>query len=62
VAQCEEMLARVLPMLAYLHKLLDRIEQLHFPADDPLRRDAQAAYDAIHGLRVMLHYRACNAS
>ena len=60
-AQCEAMLARVLPMLAYLHKLLNRIEQLHFPAQDPFRRDVQAAYDRVHGLRVALHYMTCNA-
>jgi hypothetical protein len=42
-------------------KLLNRIEQLHFPAQDLFRRDVQAAYDRVHGLRVALHYMVCNA-
>lgn len=47
-------------MLAYLHKPINRIEQLHFPPDDPLRRDVQATYDRVHGLRVALHYMVCD--
>ena len=59
-AQCEQLEQSVLWSLGFLRKLLTRIEQQKFPADDPLRRDVEAAYSAIMGLRMTLHYLACD--
>lgn len=58
--QCEALQARVFPMLSFLRKLVNRIDQLGFPADDRFRREVQNAYDAIHDLRMALHYMECN--
>jgi hypothetical protein len=60
-AQCQEILEHIGPMLLYLRKLLNRVEQLHFPADDQFRREVQEAYNDVHNLRVGLHYMTCNA-
>ena len=46
-------------MLAYVHKLRQRIERRHFPPDDPPRRKVIAACDAMLRLTVDLHYRSC---
>lgn len=59
--QCQLLLERVGPMLLFLRKLLNRVEQLYFPADDQFRREVQEAYDKLHNLRVGLHYMTCNA-
>jgi hypothetical protein len=59
--QCQVLLEHIGPMLLYLRKLLNRIEQLRFPADDSFRREVQEAYNTMHNLRVGLHYMTCNA-
>ena len=59
--QCQVLLEHIGPMLLYLRKLLNRIEQLGFPAEDSFRREVQEAYNAVHNLRVGLHYMTCNA-
>jgi len=59
--QCQLLLERVGPMLLFLRKLLNRIDQLHFPATDQFRREVQEAYNHVHNLRVGLHYMTCNA-
>jgi hypothetical protein len=47
--------------LRYLGRLRDRMQRRGFPPDDPLVRDVTAAYNAIHGLRVRLHYLSCSS-
>jgi hypothetical protein len=57
--QLEALERRAFESLAFLRKLLTRIEQLQFPPDDKLRRDVTAAYSAVLGLRMTLHYLGC---
>jgi hypothetical protein len=57
--QCAQIRESVRPALFYLHRLLLRMDDRHFPPQDPLRLKAKAAYDALHALTVELHYRSC---
>jgi hypothetical protein len=57
--QAEEVGRSVGRSLAYFGKLRRHMEQAGFPSDDPLLQLVTAAFDAVHHLRVDLHYRAC---
>jgi hypothetical protein len=46
--------------LNYLARLRGRMEQVGFPDDDPLFRLVVDAENAIHRLRIELHYAACS--
>jgi hypothetical protein len=46
---------RIIPMLRYLSRLAERAGA-KLPPDDSLRQRVVAAHDAMHGLRVALHY------
>ena len=53
-AQAAALTAGVLPCLRYLGRLRTRCEK-RFAPDDPLYQAVFKAYDAVHGLRVMVH-------
>ena len=57
--QAERLNRQAAAMLRYLNRLCDRMHRLHFPLDDPLRREATRARDAMQGLFVMTHYASC---
>lgn len=46
VAQARELYEALFPHLNYLSRLQERLEDLRFPADDPLRVAVESAYDA----------------
>lgn len=52
-SQLRQILAR---QLRFLNKLVDRMNALGFPPDDPLMRDAAAARNAVQDLHVRTHY------
>lgn len=56
---CRKVSEQVASMLAYLGQLRERMDRHWLAADDPLRRDPEAAYDRVHAPRVNLHYLAC---
>jgi hypothetical protein len=35
------------------------MDKRRFPPDDPLYRQVSEAYDAVHALRMSLHYLSC---
>lgn len=45
----------------YLGRLLKRMERREFPHTDPLYRVTTEAFDVMHHLHIMVHYRACDA-
>jgi hypothetical protein len=53
--QCEQIRAKLLPMLRYLHASNERIRRQAFPPEDKVRALAEDAEDAIRGLVVELH-------
>ena len=55
--QARELAERLSPMLGYLTRLTNRMQQRGWRADDPAYRAAWAARDALHELTVRLHYR-----
>ena len=59
--QAAALTAGVLPCLRYLGRLRTRCEK-RFAPDDPLYQAVFKAYDAVHGLRVMVHYLECDAA
>ncbi|HEY8666286.1 MAG TPA: hypothetical protein VIL86_06460 [Tepidisphaeraceae bacterium] len=46
--------------LRYLGKLRQRMEQVGFPPEDRLYRSTSAAFNAMQGLFVELHYLSCS--
>jgi hypothetical protein len=52
---------KVAPILAYLNALQERMERTGFPPDDELYLLVKQANDAVHRLRIDLHYRSCDA-
>jgi hypothetical protein len=58
-AQLATIEAKLAPMLRYLNQLTSRMESQHFPADDKLYRLAADARNAVHDLRVRVHYLSC---
>lgn len=54
--QSEAIKAQLTPMLRYLGRMKDRMKRRRFPPTDPLWRDVCGPYDAIHGLRMSVHY------
>ena len=57
--QAKKMHDRLRPTLGYLSRLVQRMEQTRFPADDPLYRDALLAQAEMQGLVMRLHYLSC---
>jgi hypothetical protein len=57
--QAARIVAQVRPMLAYLRRLVKRMDKRRFPSDDPLFRVALNAHDAVHELHVHVHYLSC---
>jgi hypothetical protein len=58
--QIESLLAKVTPALQYFYRLRRRIEQRGFPRDDKVRVLVERTHDALHDLRIALHYAACD--
>jgi hypothetical protein len=54
--QASRIVAQLRPMLAYLRRLVTRMDKRRFPSDDPLFRVALRAHDALHELHVHMHY------
>jgi hypothetical protein len=54
--QAEAIKAKLTPMLSYLGRLQQRMIRRGFPLVDPLLCDVCSAYDAMHKLRVHVHY------
>jgi hypothetical protein len=57
--QARQIRATLRPALGYLSRLKRRMENRGFPPDDKLYVAVAAAYDALYGLCVDLHYRSC---
>ena len=57
--QAEAINDKVRPMLNYLYRLRDRMEQRGFPQDDVLMAAVCRAYDAMHTLNVHSHNLTC---
>lgn len=57
--QLEALQSRLSPTLAYLSKLLNRINELGFDPHDKLHGDVVAARDAMQDLCMDLHYLTC---
>jgi hypothetical protein len=49
----------VLRQLRYLGKLRDRMNRLGFMPDDELWQAATRAFNAVHELRMRIHYLSC---
>ena len=47
------------PMLEYLGRLRDRMQQTGYTLDDDLLQTVLKAYDAVFTLNVRLHYQSC---
>jgi hypothetical protein len=47
---------RIGPMMNYLYRCRERLSKRGFLLTSPLYKAVDAAYDALHSLRVMLHY------
>jgi len=47
--------------LRWLNRLCERMQQCHFPPDDPLWTAAHNAQDAMQGLFMAYHYAACTS-
>jgi hypothetical protein len=58
VSQARELYAALFPHVNYLLRLTRRLEELRFPADDPLRLAANRAYDAAWKLSQEAHHLA----
>ena len=54
-AQARELHESLFPHLSYLLRLMRRLEELRFPADDPLRVAVTNAYDAAWKLSQDAH-------
>jgi hypothetical protein len=59
--QAEIVRDQLAPSLRYLSKLQDRLAKVGFPPDDELYQLAKKAHDAVHSLRVEMHYRSCKS-
>jgi hypothetical protein len=58
VAQVRELHPALFPHLNFLVRLKNRLEELRFPADDPLRGAVNRAYDATWRLSQEAHHLA----
>jgi hypothetical protein len=59
--QAKKILEEVRPSLAYLNRLLGRMDEVGFLATDPLYNNVTKARDATHRLWVELHYLSCSS-
>ena len=57
--QLHALTERLRPTLAYLNRLLRRMEAEGFPAHDKLYRTASEAEDRLHHMLNVLHYLGC---
>jgi hypothetical protein len=48
------------PVQNYLYRLRRRMDQVGFPLTDPMFALVDAAYDAVHRLRIYVHYMTCD--
>jgi hypothetical protein len=61
-AQAEALHNQLRPMVQYLNKLLQRMEnELRFPPSDPLLGMTKAAYHALRDLLSKTHYLSCRS-
>jgi hypothetical protein len=58
--QFEAMQEPITRQLRYLGRLRDRMNRLGFPPSDPLIEHVTAAFNAVHALRVHVHYNVCS--
>jgi len=58
--QAQQIRESLRPSLGYLERLIARMQQAGFPANDPLLARALTARNAIHDLGMALHYAGCN--
>jgi hypothetical protein len=54
--QCQQINDRLAPIQRYLHALHERVRQNAFPPQDKVRQLVEQADNAVHALRVELHY------
>lgn len=47
-------------LTAFLNAMKERMGQQGFPVDDSLYRQTTAAFNAVHELRMTLHYLSCD--
>jgi hypothetical protein len=59
--QAETIKDRIAPMLAYLHRLRDRMDERGFLPTDPVYVSVAAALDSVHDLWVKTHYLSCGS-
>jgi len=59
--QVQALANRLRPTLAYLNRLLRRMEAEGFPSQDKLYRTALEAEDRLQHLLTVLHYLGCGA-
>ena len=58
--QAKKLSQGLYPVQNYLYRLRRRMEQVGSPLTDPLFRLVDAAYDAVHRLRIHVHYTTCD--
>ena len=58
--QAKKLSQGLYPVQNYLYRLRRRMEQVGFPLTDPLYALVDAAYDAVHRLRIHVHYTTCD--
>lgn len=61
-AQCRALSNKLVPMLGYLGRLKKRMSNRGFPHDDRLLQLVLNAEDAMHRLRVDVHYRGSSGA
>src|SRR4051794_37123430 len=60
--QVDALQEQIRPMVGYLGRLIRRMERRHFAPTDPPYISTTAAYKALHGLSVDVHYLGCRES
>jgi hypothetical protein len=59
-AQAATVRKAVVPMLSYLSRLQQRMEQIGFPLTDPFYQSVKKARESVFDLSVDLHYLSCS--
>lgn len=59
-AQARRLGDRVGPMLSFLIRFKERLDEVGFPPDGELPRVVTKALDAVHHLSVVLHHESCS--
>jgi hypothetical protein len=60
--QTAKLLDHIEPTLGYLSRLRARMQKVGFIPSDPLYQLVDRAYDAVHELRIKLHYLTCEGT